>query len=93
MKAFKELLLKPVKAIAKWGVKRWALAKVNEILAARKTGLDKALAITDKIMDKIDAAKGYVAGVREKLRDGKLDEDEADALVTETVDMVKGLTK
>lgn len=89
----KQLILRPIMAIAKWGVKKWALGKLNELIAAKAESVDKALGVTDKALEKADAVVGFIKSLQRKLADRTLSEDEADELAAEAKALVQEIVK
>ena len=80
-----------MKWLINWGVKKYVLEIVNKALAAYNVNIDRARAIVKNYSSKVKALLAFLESLDKKLADGKLDEAEADALITEATDLGKAL--
>lgn len=78
--------------LVKWGVKKWLVGVVDNALAKYNVNIDRARAIVATAIAKTEAVIAFLKSLDGKLADGKLDEAEADALITEATDLGKALT-
>ena len=78
--------------VVKWGVKKYAINIVNSALDRYNVNVDRARAIVAQYANKLRLLLDFLDRLDKKLADGKLDEAEADALITEATDLGKALT-
>ena len=78
--------------LVKWGVKKWLVGVVDNALAKYNVNIDRARAIVAMAIAKIEAVIAFLKSLDGKLADGKLTEDEADAITDEAVKLAKELT-
>ena len=78
--------------LVKWGVKKWLVGVVDNALAKYNVNIDRARAIVATAIAKIEAVIAFLKSLDGKLADGKLTEDEADAITDEAVKLAKELT-
>lgn len=81
-----------MKWLINWGVKKYAVNIVNDALAKYNVNVDRARAIVATYANKLRLLLDFLDRLDKKLADGKLTEDEADALITEAIDLGKALT-
>ena len=81
-----------MKWLINWGVKKYAVNIVNDALAKYNVNVDRARAIVATYANKLRLLLVFLDRLDEKLADGKLDEDEADALITDAKAIGKALT-
>lgn len=81
-----------MKWLINWGVKKYAVNIVNDALAKYNVNIDRARAIVALYANKLRLLLDFLDRLDKKLADGKLTEDEADALITEATDLGKALT-
>ena len=81
-----------MKWLINWGVKKYAVNIVNDALAKYNVNVDRARAIVAQYANKLRLLLDFLDRLDKKLADGKLTEDEADALITEATDLGKALT-
>lgn len=79
--------------LVKWGVKRWALNFINELLAKYKDNVQDALVIVDKAIAKAEAVLIYLKSVRAKLADNKIEDEEAEAIIKDAEALIKEILK
>lgn len=77
--------------LVKWGVKKYVLEIVNKALAAYNVNVDRARAIVKTYSGKVKTLLAFLDSLDKKLADGKLTEDEADAIVSEATALGKSL--
>ena len=78
--------------LVKWGVKKWLVGVVDNALAKYNVNIDRARAIVATAIAKIEAVIAFLKSLDGKLADGKLTEEEADAIVSEAAKLAKELT-
>lgn len=78
--------------LVKWGVKKYALKVVNDALAAYNVNIDRARAIVAQYANKLRLLLDFLDRLDKMLADGKLTEDEADALITDAKAIGTALT-
>ena len=81
-----------MKRLINWGVKKYAVNIVNDALAKYNVNIDRARAIVATYAGKLRLLLDFLDRLDKKLADGKLDEDEADALITDAKAIGKALT-
>jgi hypothetical protein len=81
-----------MKWLINWGVKKYAVNIVNDALAKYNVNVDRARAIVAQYANKLRLLLDFLDRLDKKLADGKLDEAEADALITEAIDLGTALT-
>ena len=79
--------------LVKWGIKKYVLSFINDVLAARKDSVAKARAIVRKAIEKVRAILDYLTSLEAKLLDNKITDDEADAIVAESTRLGEQLVK
>ena len=81
-----------MKWLINWGVKKYAVNIVNDALAKYNVNIDRARAIVAQYANKLRLLLDFLDRLDKKLADGKLDEDEADALITDAKTIGTALT-
>ena len=81
-----------MKWLINWGVKKYAVNIVNDALAKYNVNVDRARAIVATYANKLRLLLDFLDRLDKKLADGKLDEDEADALIADAKAIGKALT-
>ena len=79
--------------IMEWGVKKWVLGAVNKALDAYWVNIDRARAIVAAYSGKLKALLAFLDSLDAKLADGKITDDEADAIVAEATDLAKSIAE
>ena len=77
--------------LVKWGVKKWLVGVVDNALAKYNTNVDRARVIVSTTIAKVEAVIAFLKSLDAKLADGKLTEDEADALLADAKTIGKAL--
>lgn len=77
--------------LVKWGVKKWLVGVVDNALAKYNVNIDRARAIVATAIAKIEAVIAFLKSLDGKLADGKLTEEEADALLADAKTIGKAL--
>lgn len=78
--------------IVKWAVKKYVLAIVNGALDKYNRNIAVARAYVSRYTGKVSALLRFLNSLDGKLADGKLTEDEADALTDEATKLAEELT-
>ena len=78
--------------LVKWGVKKWLVGVVDNALAKYNTNIDRARAIVATAIAKVEAVIAFLKSLDAKLADGKITEQDADAITDEAVKLAKELT-
>ena len=78
--------------LVKWGVKKYVLAIVNGALDKYNRNINVARAYVSRYTGKVSALLRFLNSLDGKLADGKLTEDEADALTDEATKLAEELT-
>ena len=78
--------------LVKWGVKKWLVGVVDNALAKYNTNVDRARVIVAIAIAKIEAVIAFLKSLDSKLADGKLTEEEADAIISEATELAGELT-
>ena len=78
--------------LVKCGVKKWLVGVVDAALAKYNVNIDRARAIVAMAIAKVEAVIAFLKSLDKKLADGKLTEEEADAIVSEAAKLAKELT-
>lgn len=81
-----------MKWLINWGVKKYAVNIVNDALAKYNVNVDRARAIVATYANKLRLLLDFLDRLDKKLADGKLTEEEADAITDEAVKLAKELT-
>lgn len=81
-----------MKWLINWGVKKYAVNIVNDALAKYNVNVDRARAIVATYANKLRLLLDFLDRLDKKLADGKLTEDEADALITDAKAIGTALT-
>ena len=81
-----------MKWLISWGVKKYAVNIVNDALAKYNVNVDRARAIVATYANKLRLLLDFLDRLDKKLADGKLTEDEADALITDAKEIGTALT-
>ena len=81
-----------MKWLINWGVKKYVLEIVNKALDRYNVNVDRARAIVTAYANKLRLLLDFLDRLDKKLADGKLDEAEADALITDAKAIGKALT-
>ena len=85
-------LIHPIQSLKDWGVKKFALDITNKALAAYNVRIERARAIVATYANKLRLLLDFLDRLDKKLADGKLTEDEADALITDAKAIGTALT-
>ena len=78
--------------LVKWGVKKWLVGVANKALDMYNRNVTRARAIVANAITKTEAVVGFLKSLDAKLDDGKLTEEEADAIIDEAVEVAQSLT-
>lgn len=81
-----------MKWLINWGVKKYAVNIVNDVLDRYNVNVDRARVIVAQYAGKLRLLLDFLDRLDKRLADGKLTEEEADALITEATDLGKALT-
>lgn len=81
-----------MKWLINWGVKKYAVNIVNDALAKYNVNVDRARVIVAQYAGKLRLLLDFLDRLDKKLADGKLTEDEADALITDAKAIGTALT-
>lgn len=81
-----------MKWLINWGVKKYAVNIVNDALAKYNVNVNRARAIVAQYSNKLRLLLDFLDRLDKKLADGKLTEDEADALITDAKAIGTALT-
>lgn len=81
-----------MKWLINWGVKKYAVNIVNDALAKYNVNIDRARAIVAQYANKLRLLLDFLDRLDKKLADGKLTEDEADALIADAKEIGSALT-
>jgi hypothetical protein len=81
-----------MKWLINWGVKKYAVNIVNDALAKYNVNVDRARAIVAQYANKLRLLLDFLDRLDKKLADGKLTEDEADALIADAKAIGTALT-
>lgn len=81
-----------MKWLINWGVKKYAVNIVNDALAKYNVNVDRARTIVATYANKLRLLLDFLDRLDKKLADGKLTEDEADALITDAKAIGTALT-
>ena len=81
-----------MKWLINWGVKKYAVNIVNDALAKYNVNVDRARAIVAQYANKLRLLLDFLDRLDKKLADGKLTEDEADALIKDAKEIGTALT-
>ena len=81
-----------MKWLINWGVKKYAVNIVNDALAKYNVNVDRARAIVATYAGKLRLLLDFLDRLDKKLADGKLTEEETDAIVSEAAKLAKELT-
>ena len=85
-------LIHPIQSLKDWGVKKFALDITNKALDRYNVNVDRARAIVATYANKLRLLLDFLDRLDKKLADGKLDEAEADALITDAKEIGTALT-
>lgn len=85
-------LIHPIQSLKDWGVRKLALDITNKALDRYNVNVDRARAIVAQYANKLRLLLDFLDRLDKKLADGKLTEDEADALITDAKAIGKALT-
>lgn len=85
-------LIHPIQSLKDWGVKKFALDITNKALDRYNVNVDRARAIVAQYANKLRLLLDFLDRLDKKLADGKLTEDEADALITDAKAIGSALT-
>lgn len=72
-----------VKLIMNWGIKKYVVGIVNDVLEAKRESIAKARKVVSRYIIKADALLSFLKSLDEKLADYKLDAEEADKVADE----------
>lgn len=78
--------------LVKWGVKKYVLAIVNGAIDKYNRNINVARAYVARYTGKLSALLRFLNSLDAKLADGRITEDEADALTDEATKLAKELT-
>ena len=78
--------------LVKWGVKKYVLAIVNGAIDKYNRNINVARAYVSRYAGKVSALLRFLNSLDGKLADGKLTEQEADALTDEATKLAEELT-
>ena len=81
-----------MKWLINWGVKKYAVNIVNDALAKYNVNVDRARVIVAQYANKLRLLLDFLDRLDKKLADGKLTEDEADALIADAKAIGTALT-
>ena len=81
-----------MKWLINWGVKKYAVNIVNDALAKYNVNVDRARVIVAQYAGKLRLLLDFLDRLDKKLADGKLTEDEADALIADAKEIGTALT-
>ena len=81
-----------MKWLINWGVKKYAVNIVNDALAKYNVNVDRARVIVAQYANKLRLLLDFLDRLDKRLADGKLTEDEADALITDAKAIGTALT-
>lgn len=76
-------LIHPIQTISNWGIKKYVLGIVNEAIEKYNHNIAVARAFVTSYIGKIEALLVFLKSLDAKLADGKITEQEADAIVDE----------
>ena len=85
-------LIHPIQTISNWGIKKYVLGIVNEAIEKYNGNIATARTYVSRYIGKIEAILAFLDSLDAKLADGKLTEQEADAITDEAVKLAKELT-
>lgn len=85
-------IIHPIQSLKDWGVKKFALDITNKALDRYNVNIDRARAIVATYARKLRLLLDFLDRLDKKLADGKLTEDEADALITDAKAIGTALT-
>ena len=85
-------LIHPIQSLKDWGVKKLALDITNKALDHYNVKVDRARAIVAQYANKLRLLLDFLDRLDKKLADGKLTEDEADALIADAKEIGTALT-
>ena len=77
--------------LIEWGVKKWIIGAVNKALDAYWVNIDRARAVVAVYAGKAKALLDFLESLDKKLEDGKITEEEADAIVYEATALAKSI--
>ena len=81
-----------MKWLINWGVKKYAVNIVNDALAKYNVNMDRARVIVAQYAGKLRLLLDFLDRLDKKLADGKLTEEEADALIRDAKEIGTALT-
>ena len=76
-------LIHPIQTISNWGIKKYVLGIVNEAIEKYNHNITVARDYVKTYIGKIEALLAFLKSLDGKLADGKITEEEADAIVDE----------
>lgn len=82
-------LIHPIKSLTGWGIKKYALSIVNTAIEKYNENITQARWYVALYITKIEAFLAFLKSLDAKLADGKLTNDEADALCYEAKALAK----
>ena len=85
-------LIHPIQSLKDWGVRKLALDITNKALDRYNVNIDRARAIVATYAGKLRLLLDFLDRLDKKLADGKLTEEETDAIVSEAAKLAKELT-
>lgn len=77
----------------KWGVKRWIVSMANTAIAEYNADVAHAREIVARYIAKIELVLGFLKGLDACLADGKLTNDEADAIIDDAANLGREIVK
>ena len=81
-----------MKCLVNWGVKKYVVGIVNDVLDAKRESVAKARAVLARYLIKADALLSFLKSLDEKLADNKVTDEEADDIVDDAVSLAEVLT-
>ena len=82
-------LIHPIESLRNWGVKRFVLGIANEAIARYNGNIQTARQYVARYTGKVSALLRFLNSLDAKLADGKITEQEADALCDEAKAIAK----
>jgi F0F1-type ATP synthase membrane subunit b/b' len=81
-----------MKWLVNWGVKKYVVGIVNDVLDAKRESVAKARAVVSRYLVKADALLSFLKSLDEKLADNRVTDEEADDIVDDAVSLAEVLT-
>ena len=86
-------LIHPIKSLTEWGIKKYVLSIVNTAIEKYNGNITQARWYVELYITKAEALLAFLKSLNAKLADGKLTNDEAEALCDEAKALAKEMTK